>query len=54
MHPEVFWKLARWVVGGIATIAIPLALIAWMGGALAFGGACIVAIAAIAVWLRKE
>ena len=54
MHPEVFWKLARWIVCGIAVVAIPPALISWMGGAVAFGGACMVAIAAIAVWLRKE
>ena len=52
MHPEVFWKLARWIVCGIAVVAIPLALIAWLGGALAFGGACVVAIVALAVWLR--
>ena len=54
MHPQVFWKLARWIAGGVAIVTIPLALIAWLGGAVAFGGACIVAILAAAVWLRRE
>ena len=52
MHPQVFWKLARWIVCGIAVVAIPLALIAWMGGAVAFGGACVLAIVAMVAWLR--
>ena len=52
MHPQVFWKLARWIAGGVAIVAIPLALIAWMGGAVAFGGACVLAIVAMVAWLR--
>ena len=52
MHPSIAWKLARWIAGGVAVVTIPLALVAWLGGALAFGGACGVAIVALVVWLR--